>query len=167
MDKDLFEPNFTNPVLKAKTFSFNKWDRRFMTMAELVATWSSCLRHNVGCVIVRDKRILTTGYNGAPSGIKSCVEKAECIRIKNNIESGTHQEMCYAVHAEQNAIAQASKLGLSLEGSTLYCTHKPCAICAKIIINSGIKCIIYKNDYPDKLSDSLFEEAEIKIYKMQ
>ncbi|MBP5308259.1 MAG: dCMP deaminase family protein, partial [Clostridia bacterium] len=118
-----------------------KWDKRFMEMAEVVASWSSCFQENrhIGAVIVRDKRILTTGYNGAPGGVESCAEKGECLRKKLNIPSGTRHELCYAVHAEQNAITQAAKLGISVEGATLYCTHQPCVICAKMIINSGIK----------------------------
>ena len=116
----------------------NKWDQRFMDMAEQVATWSSCFKpdRHVGAVIVKDKRILTTGYNGASSGVKSCTEKGECIRIKLGIPSGTRHELCYAVHAEQNAIIQAAKLGASVDGATLYCTHQPCVICAKLIINA-------------------------------
>ncbi len=145
----------------------DKWDTRFMEMAQFVATWSSCYKENrhVGAVIVRDKRILTTGYNGAPSGVKSCVERGECIRVKLGIPSGTRQEVCYAVHAEQNAICQAAKLGLALEGATLYCTHQPCTICARLIINSGIKKVIYKEGYPDDFSLKLFDEAGVTIQK--
>lgn len=138
-----------------------------MEMASLVATWSSCFKENrqVGAVVVRDKRILTTGYNGASSGIVSCKDKGECLRVKLNIESGTRQEICYAVHAEQNAIIQAAKIGVSVEGATIYVTHQPCSICAKMIINSGIKRIVYKEGYPDDFSMQLFEEANIKIEK--
>jgi dCMP deaminase len=145
----------------------DKWDSRFMEMAQFVATWSSCYKENrhVGAVIVRDKRILTTGYNGAPSGVTSCVERGECIRVKLGIPSGTRQEVCYAVHAEQNAICQAAKLGLALEGATLYCTHQPCTICARLIINSGIKKVIYKEGYPDDFSLKLFKEAGVTIQK--
>ena len=145
----------------------DKWDSRFMEMAQFVATWSSCYKENrhVGAVIVRDKRILTTGYNGAPSGVTSCVERGECIRVKLGIPSGTRQEVCYAVHAEQNAICQAAKLGLALEGATLYCTHQPCTICARLIINSGIKKVIYKEGYPDDFSLKLFKEAGVSIQK--
>jgi len=145
----------------------DKWDKRFMEMASLVATWSSCFKENrqVGAVVVRDKRILTTGYNGASSGIVSCKDKGECLRVKLNIESGTRQEICYAVHAEQNAIIQAAKIGVSVEGATIYVTHQPCSICAKMIINSGIKRIVYKEGYPDDFSMQLFEEANIKIEK--
>jgi len=143
----------------------NKWDKRFMDMAEVVASWSSCYQENrhVGAVIVNDKRILTTGYNGAPSGVLSCAEKGECLRKKLNIPSGTRHELCYAVHAEQNAIAQAAKLGISVQGATLYCTHQPCVICAKMIINSGISKVVYKYGYPDEFSLQLFNEAGVEV----
>ncbi len=143
----------------------NKWDERFMNMAHLVAGWSSCYQDNrqVGAVIVKDKRILTTGYNGASSGITSCKERGECLRKKLGIASGTRQEICYAVHAEQNAIVQAAKLGVSVDGATIYVTHQPCSICAKMIINSGIKRIVYKEGYPDDFSKRLFEECGIQV----
>ena len=143
----------------------NKWDKRFMNLTKEVASWSSCYQENrkVGAVIVKDKRIITTGYNGAPSGVKSCVEKGECLRKKLGIPSGTKHEICFAVHAEQNAIVQASKLGISVDGATLYCTHQPCVICAKMIINSGIKRVVYEQGYPDDFSLQLFEEAGIQI----
>lgn len=145
----------------------DKWDERFMDMAFKVSTWSSCFKEDrqVGAVITKDKRILTTGYNGAGSGIKSCKEKGECLRVKLGIASGTRHELCYAVHAEQNAIIQAAKLGVSVEGATLYCTHQPCVICAKIIINSGISRIVYKEGYPDDFSMQLFKEAGVTIEK--
>ena len=146
----------------------DKWDFRFMEMSELVASWSSCYQEtrHVGAVIVRDKRIITTGYNGAGSGIKSCAERGECLRKKLNIASGTCQEKCYAIHAEQNAIVQAAKLGISVEGATLYCTHQPCVICAKLIINSGIKKVIYKQGYPDEFAMQMFEEAGTEVQKI-
>ena len=145
----------------------NKWDERFMNMACFVAEWSSCFQANrqVGAVIVKDKRILTTGYNGASSGITSCKEKGECIRKKLGIASGTRHEICYAVHAEQNAIVQAAKLGVSVDGATIYVTHQPCSICAKMIINSGIKRIVYKEGYPDEFSMKLFDECHMQIEK--
>jgi len=145
----------------------DKWDKRFVELAEVVGNWSSCFQQNrhVGAVIVKNKRVLTTGYNGAPSGVKSCMEKGECLRRKLNIASGTRQEMCYAVHAEQNAICQAAKLGISLEGATLYCTHQPCTICCRMIINSGISKVIYVEGYPDEFSLQLFKEAGIEIIK--
>lgn len=143
----------------------NKWDKRFMDMAEFVATWTSCAREHraVGAIIVKDKRILTTGYNGAPSGIETCREKGYCMRDRLNIASGTCAEICYAVHAEQNAIVQAAKLGVSVEGATLYVTHQPCTICTKLIINSGIKKIVYKYPYPDDFSMQLLKEANIEL----
>ena len=142
-----------------------KWDKRFMEMAEFIGGWSSCLKTNypVGAVIVKDKKVLTTGYNGAPSGIKSCVERGICIRQRDNIPSKTMREHCYAVHAEQNAIAQAARFGISVEGATLYCTHAPCSICARMIINSGIRQIIYRNEHNDEFSQQLLKEAGIKI----
>ena len=147
----------------------NKWDERFMQLAETVAGWSSCYQENrhVGAVIVKDKRILTTGYNGASSGIESCAERGECLRRVKNIASGTMQEVCYAVHAEQNAIIQAAKLGVSVDGATLYCTHQPCVICAKIIINAGIRRVVYKHGYPDEFSLQLFSEAGVIVEKYE
>ncbi len=143
----------------------NKWDKRFMEMAKLVGTWSSCFKENrkIGTVIVRDKRVLTTGYNGAPAGIKSCVERGECLRQKLGIPSGKNAEICYAVHSEQNAICQAAKMGVSLQGATLYCTHQPCSMCTRQIINAGIIRVVYQNPYPDDFSLKLFKEAGIEV----
>lgn len=145
----------------------NKWDERFMNLAETVAEWSSCFQSNrhVGAVIVKDKRILTTGYNGAPSGIESCAERGECLRRTRNIASGTMQEVCYAVHAEQNAIIQAAKLGIGLEGSIMYVTHQPCVICTRMIINSGVKKVVYKNGYPDEFALQLFALSGVELVK--
>ncbi|MBO5851199.1 MAG: dCMP deaminase family protein [Clostridia bacterium] len=146
----------------------NKWDKRFSDLADFVGEWSSCYQDNrhVGAVIVKDKRIQATGYNGAPSGVQSCKDKGECLRKKLNIASGTRHEVCYAVHAEQNAIAQAAKLGVSVEGSTIYVTHQPCTICTKMIINSGIKKVIYKHGYPDDFSKTLLSEAGVELIKV-
>ena len=136
-----------------------------MELTEQVAPWSSCYKSDrqVGAIIVKNKRILTTGYNGAPEGVKSCKERGECLRMKNDIASGTRLELCYAVHAEQNAIVQAARLGIVLEGATLYCTHQPCVICAKMIINAGIKRIVYKDGYPDEFSVQLLNEAGVSL----
>ena len=146
----------------------DKWDDRFLKLADLVASWSSCYQENrqVGAVIVKDKRIMTTGYNGAPSGIESCKSRGSCLRRELNIPSGTQLETCYAVHAEQNAIAQAAKLGVSVEGGTLYCTHQPCGICCKMIINSGIKRVVYKRGYPSEFSLQLFKEANVVVERI-
>ncbi len=142
----------------------DKWDKRVMDMCEFVSTWSSCARsgRSVGAIITKNKRILTTGYNGAPSGIFNCRDKGVCMRDELGIPSGTQHEKCYAVHAEQNAIIQAAKLGVSVDGATLYCTHQPCTICTKMIINSGISRIVYKYPYPDKFAQELLEEAGIE-----
>ncbi len=145
----------------------NKWDERFMKLAETVAEWSSCFQENrhVGAIVVKDKHILATGYNGAPAGIESCAERGECLRRVKNIASGTMQEVCYAVHAEQNAIIQAAKMGISLEGAELFVTHQPCVICTRMIINSGIKRVVYKNGYPDDFALRLFAESNVKLIK--
>ena len=147
----------------------DKWDARFIKMAEVVGDWSSCYQENrhVGAVVVRDKRILTTGYNGAPSGVTSCATRGECLRKKLNIASGTRQEMCYAVHAEQNAICQAAKMGISLEGATIYVTHQPCTICTRMIINAGIKKVVYKHGYPDEFSLVFLKEAGVELIKYE
>lgn len=144
---------------------FDKWDRRFMEMAKLVSTWASCYQQDrkIGAVIVKDKRVMTTGYNGAPAGVKTCVERGECLRKKLGIPSGTRHEMCYAVHAEQNAIIQAAKLGVNIDGATLYCTHQPCILCAKMICNSGIVRVVYEKGYPDPFSLEIFKEAGVKV----
>lgn len=143
----------------------DKWDKRFMEVARLVSSWASCYQQDrkIGAVIVKEKRIMTTGYNGAPAGVKTCVERGECMRRRLGIESGTRHELCYAIHAEQNAIIQAAKLGVSIEGATLYCTHQPCIICAKMIVNSGIGRIVYEKGYPDAFSLEIIAESGVKI----
>ena len=148
---------------------WTKWDKRFMDMAKMVGSWSSCFQANrqIGAVIVRNKRIITTGYNGAPAGVMSCVERGECLRRKLNIPSGTQHELCYAIHAEQNAIIQAAKLGSSIEGATLYCTHQPCVICAKLIVNAGIERVVYQEGYPDDFAMSIFRQAGIEPEKYE
>ena len=144
---------------------FDKWDHRFMEMAQLVSTWASCYQEErkVGAVIVKDKRVMTTGYNGAPAGVSTCVERGECLRKKLGIPSGTRHEMCYAVHAEQNAIIQAAKLGVNIDGSTLYCTHQPCILCAKMIVNAGIMRVVYHSGYPDDFALDIFKEAGVLV----
>lgn len=140
-----------------------KWDKRFMEMAQLVGTWCTCHRRKVGAVIVKDKRIIATGYNGAPSGVENCLERGYCLRNKLQIPSGTKAETCYSVHAEQNAITQAAKLGIAVDGSTIYITHQPCTICTRLLINSGIKRIVYGYEYPDEFSLELLNEAGIEL----
>ena len=138
------------------------WDDYFMNLAQHVATRSTCLRHHVGAVLIRNKRILATGYNGAPSGMKHCLEIG-CIRDQLKIPSGTKQEICRAIHAEQNAIVQCAVYGVSSNESTLYITHQPCTICAKIIINAGVKRIVFQKPYPDAYAQSLLKEAGVKL----
>jgi dCMP deaminase len=143
----------------------DKWDDRFMQLAEVIAGWSSCYQSNrkIGAIIVKNKRIITTGYNGAPSGHISCLEKGECLSKKANIPSGTQHELCYAIHAEQNAIIQAAKLGISIDGATIYCTHQPCVICSKMIINSGIQRVVYKNHYPDIFANEILHAVGLLV----
>ena len=143
----------------------HKWDERFLGIAAEVGKWSSCFQPNrqVGAVVAKNKRILTTGYNGAGSGIMSCKDKEECLRQARDIKSGTRLEECYAIHAEQNAIIQAARIGVSVDGATIYCTHQPCVICAKIIINSGIRRVVYAAGYPDEFALKMFEEAGVEV----
>lgn len=143
----------------------DKWDHRFMQMAHLVATWSSCIREGreIGAVVVRDKRVMTTGYNGAAAGTRTCKDKGVCLRQVLGIPSGTRHEVCYAIHAEQNAVIQAAKLGISIDGGTVYCTHQPCSVCAKILINAGIRRIVYEHGYPDPFALEILEEAGVLL----
>ena len=138
------------------------WDEYFLEIADLVSRRSTCLRRRVGAVLVKGRRILATGYNGAPSMIAHC-SKTGCMREKLKIPSGQRHELCRGLHAEQNAFLQAALYGTSLEGSALYSTAQPCIICAKMIINAGIKEIIIKGDYPDKMAREFLNEARIKI----
>ncbi len=142
------------------------WDEYFMEIAEIVKTRATCLRREVGAVIVRDHRIITTGYNGAPTGLAHCTELGFCERERLGIPSGQRHELCRALHAEQNAIIQAAQMGVSTEGATIYITLQPCVICAKMIINAGIKRIVHKGEYPDALSKKILEEANIEVVKM-
>ena len=138
------------------------WDEYFMRIAELAATRSTCLRRQVGAVIVKDKKILATGYNGAPSGLKHCLDIG-CLRDKLGIPSGERHELCRATHAEQNAIVQAALFGVSIANSTMYSTTQPCILCSKLIINAGIKKIVTKDSYPDQMSKQMLKEAKVKI----
>ena len=139
------------------------WDEYFLDITHKVKERSKCLRRQVGAILVKDKRIIATGYNGVPSKIRHCDEVGGCIRDINNIESGKNHEICRGLHAEQNAIIQAALYGVSTEGSTLYCTHKPCIICTKMLINAKIKRIVCSDDYPDKLSLGMLKEAKIDV----
>lgn len=138
------------------------WDEYFIDIAKLVARRSTCMRRQVGTLIVKNKRILATGYNGAPSGITHC-EVVGCLREKLGIVSGEHHELCRGLHGEQNAILQAALYGASVEGATLYCTNQPCIICAKMLINAGIKEIVIQDGYPDPMAMEFLKEAKIPI----
>jgi dCMP deaminase len=137
-------------------------DEYFLKIASVVAERSTCRRHHVGAVAAKDKHILATGYNGAPSGSKDCLELG-CLRDELNIPSGERHEICRGVHAEQNVIIQASLHGVSLEGSTIYCTHTPCVLCAKMLVNSKIERFVSFGKYDDDTFLDLFKEAGIKV----
>ena len=139
------------------------WDEYFMQMAELTAQRSTCLRRQVGAIIVKEKHIIATGYNGAPKGLPHCEELGGCLREKLEIPSGERHELCRALHAEQNAIIQAATLGQSIEGATIYITHQPCIIGAKMIINAGISRIVIRRGYPDEMSRGMLREAGLKV----
>ncbi|MHB8945477.1 MAG: deoxycytidylate deaminase [Bacillota bacterium] len=138
------------------------WDEYFMGITRAVASRATCLRRNVGAVVVKDKRILTTGYNGAPAGLPHCGEVG-CLRQKLDIPSGQRQEICRGLHAEQNAIIQAGLYGVSLQGATIYTTTFPCVTCAKMIINAGISKLVFADSYPDDFSEGFLREAGVEI----
>lgn len=141
------------------------WDEYFMNIVELIKTRSTCLRREVGAVIVKDKRIVATGYNGAPQGCAHC-EEVGCLRDAMGIPSGQRHELCRASHAEQNAIVQAAAYGVPISGSTIYVTTQPCVICSKLIINAGIRRVVFRGSYPDKLSLELLSEAGIELVRV-
>ncbi len=142
------------------------WDEYFMEITHLVSKRSTCLRRQVGAVIVKDKNILATGYNGAPSGVSHCLDVG-CLREKLVIPSGERHELCRGLHAEQNAIVQAAKHGTGINGSTLYCTTLPCIICSKMIINAGIKRVVFELGYPDQLAEEMIRESGVIVDKFE
>ena len=142
------------------------WDEYFLKITDLVATRSTCLRRHVGAVLVLEKRILATGYNGAPSGLVHCLDVG-CLREREEIPSGQRQELCRGIHAEQNAIIQAARHGISISGSVLYCTTQPCVTCTKMLINAGVTRILYLEGYADELSRRMIEEAGIDAVKVE
>ena len=138
------------------------WDQYFLEIAHVVKTRSTCIRRQVGAIIVKDYRIISTGYNGAASGAPHC-DVAGCLREKLGIRSGERHELCVAIHAEQNAIVQAAKHGTPIDGATLYCTNQPCAICAKMLVNAGIRRIVFNGTYPDEFAEKILKEGNIEI----
>ena len=138
------------------------WDEYFMSIAYQVATRSTCIRRKVGALLVRDRRILTTGYNGPPSGLPHCIDVG-CLREKLGVPAGQRHELCRGLHAEQNALIQAAIYGVSVKGATLYCTHYPCSLCAKMLINAGVVKVVVAEEYPDELARQFFAEAGIEV----
>ncbi len=145
--------------------SIPEWNEYFMQIAHLVCKRSTCLRRRVGAVVVKDKRMLATGYNGAPRGVMHCAE-AGCLRERMNVPSGERHELCRGLHAEQNVIIQAALHGISIDGGILYSTHQPCVLCVKMIINAGIGRIYYTDGYPDELAMKMLTEAGTEITKI-
>ena len=142
------------------------WDEYFIEIVRLIKTRSTCIGRQVGALIVKDKRILTTGYNGAPTGCKHCTEIG-CLRDELKIPSGQRHELCRGIHAEQNALVQAAYSGTSVKGGTMYVTHQPCVLCAKMAINAGIKKIVFAGEYPDELALGLLQEAGVRVVKFE
>ena len=142
------------------------WDEYFMSITRLVAERSTCLRRKVGAILVKDRRILCTGYNGAPAGLRHCIEIG-CLRERLGVKSGQRHELCRALHAEQNVIIRAAYHGISVKGAVLYCTNLPCSICTKMLINAGIRKIYYENGYPDDLSRQMLDEAGIELVQLK
>ena len=142
------------------------WDEYFMTLAHQVASRTTCLRRAVGAVIVKDRRILATGYNGAPSGVAQCAETG-CLRQQLNVPSGQRHELCRALHAEQNAIIQAARHGVNIDGSSIYITTQPCIVCAKMLINAGVKEVMFAEGYPDQMSAAMLAEAGVIVRRME
>jgi len=142
------------------------WTNYFMDITRLVARRSTCIRRQVGAIVVKDKRILATGYNGVPTGLPHC-EDVGCIREQNKIPSGQRHELCRGLHAEQNTIIQAAFHGISINGATLFCTTLPCSICLKMLINAGIREIFYEQGYPDDLAHSLLEKSDLTLTKLK
>ena len=139
-----------------------EWDEYFMNLLDVIKTRSTCLRRHVGAVIVKDRQILATGYNGSPKGVAHC-EEVGCLREKLHIPSGERHELCRGTHAEQNAIIQAAVHGVSIEGSEIYITDSPCILCSKMLINAGIKRVTYRGDYPDSLAMDMLREAGVEL----
>jgi len=141
------------------------WDKYFLKVTEDVSSRATCVKRQVGALIVKDNQILATGYNGAPKGFSHCTEKT-CLRKKLNVPSGERHELCRGLHAEQNAIIQAAVHGVKIQGSTLYSTYQPCVICAKMMINAGIKRLVYAGGYPDKLAAQMLKDSKIEVVKV-
>ncbi|MDI6743073.1 MAG: cytidine/deoxycytidylate deaminase family protein [Smithella sp.] len=155
----------SSAVTAAKTNKRPDWDNYFLDIVELVSKRSTCLRRAVGAGLVRDRRILATGYNGAPSKLQHCLDIG-CLREQLKVPSGERHELCRGLHAEQNAIIQAALHGVNTKGSTLYCTNHPCVICAKMIINAGIVRIVVHDGYHDKLAAQMLKEAGIRVKQL-
>lgn len=155
-------------LMKSRKIELSRpsWDEYFMEIARLVAKRSTCLRKHVGAVLVKDRRIISTGYNGAPKGLPHCSETG-CLREKLKVPEGERHEICRGLHSEENCIVQAAVFGVSTKGATLYCTHFPCSICAKMIINAEIAELVYEHEYSDKLAKKLLAQSNITVRRFR
>ncbi|MEW6555008.1 MAG: cytidine/deoxycytidylate deaminase family protein [Actinomycetota bacterium] len=142
------------------------WERYFMSIARQVAMRSTCLRRQVGCIVVLEKRIVSTGYNGAPSGLPHC-EEVGCVRETRGVASGERHELCRGLHAEQNAIIQAAMHGTAVRGGSVFCTHKPCILCTKMLINAGVERVYYREGYEDEMADEMAREADLLLVHLE
>ncbi len=141
------------------------WDKYFLKITQDVSERATCVKRKVGAIIVQNNRILTTGYNGAPKGFSHCTEQT-CIRRQMQVPSGQRHELCRGLHAEQNAIIQAAVHGVKIDGGTLYCTYQPCVICVKMMINAGIKRLVYSGGYPDELAAEMLKESDMEVVEL-
>lgn len=157
--------NITCQEKREERLSRPSWPEYFMEIATLVAKRSTCIRRHVGAILVKEKRILASGYNGAPSGLSHCRDVG-CLRQKADIPSGRQHELCRGLHAEQNVIIQAAFHGISIKDSILYCTNKPCVICSKMIINAGIRKVYFAEGYDDPLADKMLTEAGLEMERL-
>ena len=163
MDYDVEQSGL--PLSEPASDSRPSWDEYFLNITKQVAQRATCVRRKVGALLVRDKRILATGYNGAPSGVRHCIDIG-CLREIQGIASGERHELCRGLHAEQNALIQAALYGIAVGGATIYCTHQPCVLCAKMLINAGIKEIFFEQGYPDLLAQELLYEAGVRLLQI-
>lgn len=155
-----------NKIMKDPESDRPSWHEYFMGISTLVASRATCTRRKVGAVLVKEKRILCSGYNGAPAKVPHCKETG-CLRARLNVPSGEKHELCRGVHAEQNAIIQAAYHGIQVRGAILYCTNQPCSICAKMIVNAGIKSVYYLEGYDDALTLDMFEQAGVTLVQLE
>ncbi|MBI5701333.1 dCMP deaminase family protein [Candidatus Saganbacteria bacterium] len=142
------------------------WDEYFMKITKDVSTRATCVKRQVGAIVVKDNHMLASGYNGSPKGFEHCTEET-CIRKQMNVPSGQRHELCRGLHAEQNSIIQAAVHGVKIDGSTMYCTYQPCVICVKMMVNAGIVRLVYEGGYPDELASQMLKESNMEVVQYE